>query len=92
MLGSKRVGALIIEAMGLIDQEELHPQLVEYYQQFAKAYMALNDLKRARAFVTETDKMWSLYGGEEHENLDGMRDLWRALEEAEREAEEVEDF
>ncbi|KAK4250070.1 hypothetical protein C7999DRAFT_38993 [Corynascus novoguineensis] len=92
LLGSKRVGALIIEAMGLIDQEELHPQLVEYYQQFAKAYMALSDLKRARAFVTETDKMWSLYGGEEHENLDGMRDLWRALEEAEGEAEEVEDF
>ncbi|KAH6847241.1 hypothetical protein B0I37DRAFT_341273 [Chaetomium sp. MPI-CAGE-AT-0009] len=86
-LGGKRVGQLVAEAMGLIEQEELRPQLVEYYQQFAKAYLMVNDLRRARAFVTETDKMWTLYGGEQHENIDGMRELWQTLEEAERDAE-----
>jgi hypothetical protein len=74
--------------MRLIEQEELRPQVVEYYQQFAKAYLMVNDLGRARAFVVETEKMWSLYGGEEHENIGGMRELWQTLEEAEREAEE----
>lgn len=87
-LGIQRVNDLVIEAVSLIEKEELKPQLVEYYQQFAKAYMALNDLKRARGFVAETDRTWRLYGGEEHENVDGVRALWEALEEAEREAEE----
>jgi hypothetical protein len=77
-----------MEAMGLIEQEELRPQLVEYYQQFAKAYLMVNDLKRARAFVAETDKAWVLYGGEQHENIDGMRELWKTLKEAEKGAED----
>jgi hypothetical protein len=77
-----------MEAMGLIEQEELRPQLVEYYQQFAKAYLMVNDLKRARAFVAEADKAWVLYGGEQHENIDGMRELWETLEEAEKGAED----
>lgn len=44
----------------------------------------VNDLIRARAFVTEADRAWVWYGGEQHDNIDGMRELWQALEEAER--------
>jgi hypothetical protein len=76
------------EALTVIDEEDLRPQLVEYYQQFARAYLMKNNLGKARVFVAETDKMWRLYGGEEHENLDGIRQLWQALEEAETAAEE----
>ena len=72
----------------LIELEELHPQLVEYYVQFAKAYMMINDLKKARHYIKKADEMWLFYGGEEHENVEGMKELWATLEEAEREAED----
>jgi hypothetical protein len=87
-LSSQRVSELVLEATTLIEQEELHPQFVEYYQQFARAYMMVRNLKRAREFVDLADRMWLLYGGEEHENIEGMRELWETLEEAEREAKE----
>lgn len=45
--------------------------------------------QNARAFVAEADKAWLLYRGEQHENIDGMRDLWEILEEAGRGAEDV---
>jgi hypothetical protein len=84
-LGHERVGQLIKEATRLIELEELHPQLVQYYPQFAKAYIMLGDLERARYFVKEADILWKFYGGEEHENIEGMRDLWMQLKEAEEE-------
>lgn len=87
-LDERRVGELVREAMRLIELEELQPQLVEYYEQFARAYLLAGDLERARGFVEKADETWRLYGGEEHENLVGMRELWDTLEEAEREAEE----
>ncbi|KAK4235342.1 SET domain-containing protein 5 [Achaetomium macrosporum] len=85
-LSDHRVDELVLEATRLIAQEELYPQLVEYYQQFAKAYLMTGNLRRAREFITKADKTWQLYGGEEHENVDGMRELWRTLEEAEGDA------
>ncbi|KAL2256493.1 hypothetical protein VTK26DRAFT_1588 [Humicola hyalothermophila] len=85
---SRRIGQLVLEAVGLIEKEELEPQLVEYYQQFAKAYIMTGDFGRAREFVKLADQLWVLYGGEEHENVEGMRQLWQALEEAERDAED----
>ncbi|KAK4192324.1 hypothetical protein QBC35DRAFT_374058 [Podospora australis] len=86
--GYQRVDELVREALALVDQEELQPQLVEYYQQFAKAYMAIGDLQQAREFVKAADQMWNFYGGEEHENVEGMKELWNTLREAERELED----
>jgi ClpP class serine protease len=74
--------------MTLIEQEELDPQLVEYHQQFARAFLDTNDLERARQAVSEADRLWRVYGGEEHENVDGIRELWQALMDAEQDAEE----
>ena len=86
-LGGQRVDALILQAMQLIEEEELHPQLVEYYEQFAKAYLMV-DLGKARQYASAADGMWRLYGGEEHENIDGMKRLWQTIEEAEGDVEE----
>ncbi|KAK3984254.1 hypothetical protein QBC44DRAFT_388955 [Cladorrhinum sp. PSN332] len=88
MQNTRRVDELVREATTLIELEELHPQFVEYYQQFAKAYMMINELKKAREYVKMADEMWLFYGGEEHENVEGMKELWAMLEEAEREAED----
>ncbi|GAB1317486.1 SET domain-containing protein 5 [Madurella fahalii] len=87
-LSNQRVDELVLEATMIIQQENLEPQLVEYYQQFARAYMMTNNLKRAREMVTLADQLWLLYGGEEHENVEGLRELWNALEEMERDAED----
>lgn len=87
-MSDQRVSQLVREAMGIIEQEELQPQLVEYYQQFAKAYMMTGNLRRAREMVSLADELWLVYGGEEHENIEGMRELWDALKEAERDAED----
>ncbi|KAK4222082.1 hypothetical protein QBC38DRAFT_427935 [Podospora fimiseda] len=80
---TRRVDELVKEAITLIELEELEPQFVEYYAQFAKAYLMINELKKAREYVKTADEMWLFYGGEEHENLEGMRELWGMLEEAE---------
>lgn len=85
-LSTQRIGELILEAVHLIEKEQLEPQLVEYYQQFAKAYMMIRDFRRAREFAALADQMWLFYGGPEHENIEGMRQLWQTLEESEQEA------
>ncbi|KAK4194373.1 hypothetical protein QBC40DRAFT_319889 [Triangularia verruculosa] len=88
-LGSvERVDQLVQETMLLIEKEELQPQLVEYYAHFARAYIEINELKKAREYIQRADKMWLLYGGEEHENVAGMAELWKLLEEAEMDADD----
>ncbi len=87
-LSGPRVKELIYEALTVIEQEQLHPQLVEYYQQFAKAYLMRNELREAREFLEKADSMWRVYGGDEHENVEEIRGLWKALEDAEWDAEE----
>ncbi|KAK0702557.1 hypothetical protein B0T21DRAFT_321423 [Apiosordaria backusii] len=84
----ERVDQLVKEAILLIEREELQPQLVEYYAHFARAYIEINELKKAREYIHRADDMWLLYGGEEHENVEGMAELWKLLEEAEMEAED----
>ncbi len=74
--------------MHTIEKEELDPQLAEYYQQFARAYMAIGKFQKAREYIVQAEKTWEEYGGEEHENLEGIRQLWNVLEAAEKDAEE----
>lgn len=82
----KRIGELVLEAFSLTEQEDLYPQLVEYYERFARAYLMVGDVKRARAFAEETEKMWLLFGGgEDHEYVDGVKALRAAVKEAEEE-------
>ncbi|KAK3937046.1 SET domain-containing protein 5 [Diplogelasinospora grovesii] len=78
-----RVDQLVSEALTLIAQEELHPQVVVYCALFARAYMAIGDLALARKYVALSEENWILYGGEEHDNVDGIRLLWEQLAEAE---------
>jgi hypothetical protein len=47
-----------------------------------------NRLREAREYVSKADAMWRAFGGEEHENLDGIRALWQSLQEAEKESDE----
>ncbi|KAK3940981.1 hypothetical protein QBC46DRAFT_432749 [Diplogelasinospora grovesii] len=71
LLSHARVDQLVSEALTLIAQEELHPQVVVYCALFARAYMAIGDLALARKYVALSEENWILYGGEEHDNVDG---------------------
>ncbi|KAK1829342.1 hypothetical protein QBC39DRAFT_384222 [Podospora conica] len=79
-LPRERVDALVAETRGLIDDEQLDPQLVEYYQVFARVYLALGDGRRAREYVRAAEEKWVLYEGEEHSNVEGIRGLWEEVE------------
>jgi hypothetical protein len=48
---------------------------VEYYETFTRAYLDIGDFDMAWRFANLTDKTWMFYGGEEHENLEGMKKL-----------------
>jgi len=66
---------------------------VEYYETFARAYLDIGDLDKVWRFANLADKAWMFYGGEEHENLEGMKklreDIQRALVEREEDQGEL---
>lgn len=87
-LSPARIDRLVREALDLIELEELDPQLVVYHMVFARAYMMVGDFRLARRFIELAEEKWILYGGEEHDNIEGIRELWAELKGAEEEAEE----
>ncbi len=90
-LTRKRIDEYVWEAIKLIELEELDPQLVEYHQLFARTYLAIGVLKEARKYIALAEAKWILYDGEEHSNVDEIKDLWRQLKEAEEDAEDDDD-
>jgi hypothetical protein len=79
-LPRERIDALVAETRKLIEEEQLDPQLVEYYQVFARVYLALGDGRRAREYIRAAEEKWVLYEGEEHSNVEGIRALWEEVE------------
>ncbi|KAK5661804.1 hypothetical protein OQA88_9906 [Cercophora sp. LCS_1] len=90
-LAKERIDMIVREALALIEKEELDPQLVEYHQMFARAYMSVNEVKLARKHIKLADTKWTLYEGEEHSNIEGIKKLWQEVEELEEELAEDED-
>ncbi|KAK0749980.1 hypothetical protein B0T18DRAFT_461872 [Schizothecium vesticola] len=79
-LPRERIDALVAETRKLIEEEQLDPQLVEYYQVFARVYLALGDGRRVREYIRAAEEKWVLYEGEEHSNIEGIRGLWEEVE------------
>lgn len=70
--------AVLVDRMGaLIELEQLHPQVVVYYTLAARAFLAAGDRARARDFVRLAEEAWVRFQGEEHENVEGIQELWR---------------
>lgn len=87
-LAKERIDMLVREAVALIEKEELDPQLVEYHQMFARAYMSVNEVKLAKKYIRLADAKWTLYEGEEHSNIEGIKKLWQEVKELEEELDE----
>ena len=87
-LPRERIDELVKETLKLIDEEELDPQLVEYYQVFARVYLALGDRRKAKEHIGLAEEKWVWYEGVEHSNIEGIKVLWKELEELEDEEEE----
>ncbi len=76
----KKMDEMVQEMEYLIAKEELWPLFCEYYVVVARAYMNNGDLKNARKYAQIADDLWVKYGGENHENVEEMQELWRDLD------------
>jgi hypothetical protein len=81
-LNSEDIDEIAEELIQLINEEELWPQLVTYYEALSRAYMQASNFKSAWRYAELTDSTWIQYGGDDHENIDNMRLLWQELKEA----------
>ncbi|TLS30812.1 hypothetical protein PpBr36_03896 [Pyricularia pennisetigena] len=78
-LRPKSVARLVDEMGALIEQEQLYPQAVVYYTLAARAFLAAGDRARARDFVRLAEEAWVLFQGEQHENAEGIQQLWEEV-------------
>lgn len=82
------IADLTSELEQLVHAEHLWPQLCEYYKVVARAYIRRGNLKRARYYAEMAESYWIKYGGVEHDDLEGIADLYAALKEAEDKADD----
>lgn len=73
----KRIDALAAELLSLVEAEALWPKLVWYHEVIARAYLAIADRKNARRHSELSEEWWIHYGGLDHDNVDGVRTLWK---------------
>ncbi len=81
VLDEESIDALSEELFALIEEEQLWPQLVVFYEVIARAYMEIAEWDSARKYVALAEQRWNKYGGEDHDNVDGIRALWAELKE-----------
>lgn len=77
------IESLVTEVGILAPQEDLQPQLAEYYMKAAVAFLDADALDRARDMAEKSEEYWVRYGTEEHEGIVPMRELWAEIEHAE---------
>ena len=83
-IGRERVDVLVREATVLIAEEQLDP-LIAYDHVFAKAYIAVNELKKARRYIERAEAKWKLYEGEDSSDAEELGQLRHELRELEEE-------
>ncbi len=74
-MSEKKMDEMVDEMTYLIEKEEIRPLFCEYYQVVARAYMSAGNFKKAAKYVQIADDIWRQYGGENHENVQGIREL-----------------
>lgn len=80
-LSGDQVDKLVAELLRLINEEKLEVQLVVYYEVIARAYMGVFDFEKAKQYATMCEAAWIQYGGLDHDNVEGMKQLWKDLDE-----------
>jgi hypothetical protein len=83
-LSQKKISSLTNELLRLIDKEGMLLNLVVYYELIARAYLRIDDFENAKKFVQLAEEWWVHYGGEEHENMEGIQSLWALVREKSR--------
>jgi len=80
----QKVDDLVREMNIIIQAEGLQLQLCELSAAVARAYAAAGALGPAREHAALSEEYWIRYGTEEHENIEGVKELWRELAQAEK--------
>ena len=83
-MGKHKMEDLTDELTYLINKEEMWPLFCEYYVVVSRAHIAFGDIAKAKKYAQIADNTWYQYGGENHENVEGMRDLWNDIKDLER--------
>lgn len=68
----------------LIEKEEIWSLFCEYYMVVARAYMDFGKLEKARHYANIAEKVWLAYGGQNHDGVDRMVELWKDLSQREQ--------
>jgi len=79
-LGETYVDDRVEELTYLIEKESMWPLFTEYYTVAARAYLGVRRPDKARRYARIADEAWHAYGGENHDGVDDMRQLWRDIE------------
>ena len=77
------VEGLVTEVDILAPQEDLQPQLAEYYMKASVAFLDSKALDRAREMAEKSEEFWIRYGTEEHDGVSSLRELWAEIRHAE---------
>ncbi|TLD30621.1 hypothetical protein PspLS_01715 [Pyricularia sp. CBS 133598] len=78
-LNPEQVSQLVDQMGALIELEQLYPQVVVYYTLAARAFLKSGNRNRARNFVRLAEEAWVQFQGEDHENDEGIKELWREV-------------
>jgi len=85
-LDRRKIGTLVDELERLIDSESMWLNLMVYYETAARAYLRVGDVSSAAKYAALAEEWWLHYGGAEHENVRGLKALWRAIRTKSKEA------
>ncbi len=77
------ISAAVRELMIIVQTEGLQPQLSELYLMVARAYLNVGEFDDAREYAGTAEEYCIRYGSEEHDNVEGMRELWEDINSAE---------
>ncbi|OAA65680.1 SET domain protein [Niveomyces insectorum RCEF 264] len=74
-----RLAEMVDEMEFLVEKEQIWPALCDYYLVATQAFLDVDDFAGARRYWHAASDAWDTYAGEQHENVDTLRDLWKAI-------------
>jgi hypothetical protein len=63
----------------ILEMEEIWPLRCEYYMVAARAYIQTGLLERARRYLAMSEEAYIAFGGENHDEVEQVAELWKYL-------------
>lgn len=79
-LSQDEVDRFANELLRAVREEGTELQLMVHYEVIARAYVRVFDIQKAKRYAALAERAWGRYGGLEHDNVEGIRGLWKDVE------------